>query len=221
MGIVKDKMSSNLLACSSIATYLQYFEIGKMVIKQQYVLFLLMKLTYDGLSAKTHFLRLLDDISLYISYDERIFVVMQAAVAFVNNEQTPVRFHTFFSSTLKDPFWWASRSPPEERQKSSKHCAASWQKDLANKNDLARYYVSVDQYYAPFDYNVKDKSTKWIAKAEMREGRPFDEGWASFAFSTELAFQSRCSWQEYPKRHSAKNDFSDKRDKSSTQEVKL
>lgn len=86
-------MTSNILAAISRATYIHHIIVGKMIIKHQGVLPLLGKLLKDTPAASNLRITHIDELSLYITSDEDILLMNQAAHALVKNDHKPAAFH--------------------------------------------------------------------------------------------------------------------------------
>lgn len=67
--------TSTLLAASSTATYKRYIIVGKIMIKHQGVLLLLVNLDREAPTAKIHGTMHLVDRRLYISFDKDILFI--------------------------------------------------------------------------------------------------------------------------------------------------
>lgn len=70
MGTMEDIISSNILDSNSIAVYIRYIRVGKMIIKDLVAFLLLYELGKDALAARILDMTHLDSASLYISYEE-------------------------------------------------------------------------------------------------------------------------------------------------------
>lgn len=89
MDIVEDRMSSSFLAANYKSTYIRYNRVGKMIIKHQCVLSLLVTLSIDAPAGKTFRITHHDDPSLYISSKDDILVMVQATDSFTRNDHKP------------------------------------------------------------------------------------------------------------------------------------
>lgn len=76
MNVADYMMSSNFLAANFRATYVQYIKIGKIMIKHEYMLFLLRELGRNVPAAKTPGMTYLDDLTLYILSKRHSFLII-------------------------------------------------------------------------------------------------------------------------------------------------
>lgn len=94
LDIMDEMMSSNFLAVSLRESYAHYCHVAKMVIKNEGVLPLLVDLVMVVSVVKMLSITHLDDLGLFISTEEGIFLLAQAAKASVKNDHQPAPFHT-------------------------------------------------------------------------------------------------------------------------------
>lgn len=91
--IVKDKMSSKVLAAYSSITYIRNISAGTMIIKHEGVLFVLGKMGTNSLDTRTFGITNVDDESLYNSPEEYILLIALADDAFAKNDYKLAPFH--------------------------------------------------------------------------------------------------------------------------------
>lgn len=86
-------MSSTFLAANSRATNIHSITVGKMMIKDKFMLPLIQKLSKDALAAKTLGTMHLDDQKLYSFSENDILLMIQGADAFVENDHKRAAFY--------------------------------------------------------------------------------------------------------------------------------
>lgn len=91
--IAKDVMSLHFLAAISRAIFIHCITAGKMIVEQQGVLQRPTEPVKDASAAKIPGITNLDNQSLYISSEENIFFMIQAADPVFKNEQKLASFH--------------------------------------------------------------------------------------------------------------------------------
>lgn len=90
--ILEEMVSSCLLAAKSIGTYVRYIKVATMIRKHQGGLSIPLKLSKDAQEATTFRITLFDDKSFYISSEEDILLITQAADAFDKNHHKSASF---------------------------------------------------------------------------------------------------------------------------------
>lgn len=156
----RDDESSDLLAINSKVSYIRYATAGKMMIKQQRLTSLLVKLRKDAPRAKTVFIMHRDDPSLYFSSEDDILLMIQIVNPSVSNpHKTALSSQiSFMGRTGPDRLSWSSCLQFGPRRiEVSELCAVSWHKESANNNDFPPDYVLVHKYYVPFCLSHNDQ----------------------------------------------------------------
>lgn len=95
--IVDDMMLSNFLAANPKATFARYIRVAKSMIKKESVPPLLVSLFMDAPVLTTPGITHINDAGFYISTAEVIFLMTQAADAFVKNDH---KLAAFYASAL-------------------------------------------------------------------------------------------------------------------------
>lgn len=104
IGYVQDMMSSTFLAVNARAIDIGHIRVGKRMIKHQGVLPFLGRLSKDASEAKIAGIAHRNDPSLYISSEEDIVFMIQAADALVKSDDMTTAVSTnYFLLTLLGP----------------------------------------------------------------------------------------------------------------------
>lgn len=103
--IANKMISSNVLAADSIATYVRYIRVGRMMIERKYGLSLLTDLGKETPAANALGTTHPDNSSPYILYEDEVLLMNQAANVFVRNDHKLSTFHEIdFNAHTRETF---------------------------------------------------------------------------------------------------------------------
>lgn len=204
-------------------TYIRYVRIGKVVNNHQRLLPLLVKLDKDATAAKTLGITHLDDLSLYISSEVDILLIILAADAFVKNNCNPAPFHKnyfyrHFKAFLDELYVRHLKQGKETFATFALFLDKNVQETKIIFHSIMSQFIST---ILSFDYNARDKSNKGDTKAKIRKKRVMLRVERHFgpveSFCSNRGNLGKYAMKDIPRKMSLYNH----RDRSFAQEVKI
>lgn len=158
--IVDDVMSSNFLATNSLVTYARYIRVRKISCKKEDVLLLLVSLSSDTPVAKMLGSTHLDDPVLYISSEEEVLSMIQAADSSSKSDHRMAPFHNRAFYRHSNALLNELNAPHVKQNGEMFPSFATFldtkfrQTEIITHSILSLFVTTM----RPFDYNERDKS---------------------------------------------------------------